>query len=95
MTVPNVKVCRVAGVMDAGADCAWTLSEQKQQMSTGEFITFLEPTHYRGAAFCMPVDHWVRMKTALEQACHALGSKCRPEVSVTIDALDLRLGVAP
>lgn len=84
--IPNVRVCAVAGVMAAGADCAWTLSDKIESMNLDQFIDFLEPDSNtgKGAALCQSSADWNKQKTALELACKSLGAKCTKE---TIEAL--------
>ena len=80
LTIPNTKVCVVAGIMAAGADCAYTLSEKTETMTLDQFLDFLEPSEGKAAALCQSADDWNKNKTALEQACHSLGAKCSYEV---------------
>lgn len=84
VTIPNTKVCAVAGRLSAGADCAYTLSPKTEEMNLDEFITFLEPTETRGAALCQSAEDWNKLKTALELACKKLGSACKKEAQETI-----------
>ncbi len=97
ITIPNSKVCTVAGAMSAGADCAYTLDSKTEEMTLDEFLDFLEPKEEvidpitkkiiepaRGGALCTPVSDFNAQKTALEQACEALGSKCSYEIKEAI-----------
>jgi hypothetical protein len=86
ITVPNTRVCSIAGVISAGANCAWTLSEQTEEMTLDQFIEFLEPNDTRGGAICQSSDDWNKMKTALEQACKKLGPNCSYEVQQELEA---------
>lgn len=61
-----------------------------------ELITYLEPQEKpkRGPAIIMPLEGWIKYKTALEKLCAILESYCTPEfksnlakVSGNIDAL--------
>jgi hypothetical protein len=85
ITIKNARVCTVAGVIQAGADCAYLLSDQTEEMDYSEFMYFLEPQFAtptvpaRGGAFCMSAMDWVQMKSSLEQACRRLGKKCKIE----------------
>ena len=90
ITVPNVKTCAVAGVLLAGADCAWTNTRTTSELSFNELIEMLEPklcefegcTERAGAIF-MSSEHYKRQKTALEKACKKLedmGSQCTLEL---------------
>lgn len=80
ITVPETRACAVAGVMSAGANCAYTLSGKTEELSLGEFLEFLEPTDDRGPAICQSSDDFNKMKTALEQACKKLGPRCSYEL---------------
>jgi hypothetical protein len=92
-TVPNTRVCAVAGVLTAGADCAHTLSDETESLTLEQFIDFLEPAPERpdpahpgqvlparGPAMCQSADDWGKAKTALEQLCEKAGSRCTYEM---------------
>ena len=55
-------------------------------MTMNEFINWLEPdpSEKRGAAICESVKDWTKKKTALEQACRELGSRCSLEAQEQI-----------
>lgn len=91
--VPNTRVCAVAGRFSAGMDCAYTQTDQTESMTMDEALDFLEPqvSPERGPALCQSSEDWVRMKTALEQACTALGRKCTTEVKQSIAAAAYRV----
>lgn len=78
VTVPNVKVCSVAGVMTAGAICAETISGKTSEMDFNQLIDFLEPQQNpkRAGAVFMSSEDFNKVKTALEEACRELGPKC-------------------
>ncbi len=80
--IPDTRVCVVSGTLLNGADCAWTLSNQKESLNFDQFLDFLEasPEHTdpldptrtipaKGGALCVSADDWSRQKTALEQLC--------------------------
>ena len=102
--IPDVKVCAVAGVMAAGADCAYTLSDTVEEMTLEQFLEFLEPQPERpdpsdptktlparGPALCQSTDDYTRVKIALEQACKKLGTSCSKEVKEGIKAVSTRV----
>jgi hypothetical protein len=67
-------------------------------MTFEEYIKFLEPDvdTKKGPALCMSSSHFNDLKTALEQACKSLGSKCTMETQQLLQRVDLllnRLGV--
>lgn len=95
VVVPDTEVCAVSGLMSAGADCSHTLAKppQTRSMDLDEWINFLEPQKevrdpvhgsliraQHGAALCQSSEDWNKQKTALEQACKLLGSKCTYEI---------------
>lgn len=91
IAIQNTRVCAVAGIMSAGADCAWTLSDDTEEMTLDEFITFLQPNEQRGSAVCQSAEDWNKNKTALEQACKKLGSFCTYEMRKQIKAAARRV----
>jgi tetrahydromethanopterin S-methyltransferase subunit G len=106
VTVKNTKACAVAGVMAAGADCAYTLTDKTESMTLDELIDFLEPQPERpdpknpgkmlparGPAIIQSSDDWNHMKTALEQACAALEDRCSYETQQMIKEAGRRVGV--
>lgn len=92
--IPETEVCGVAGVLQAGANCALTLSPKTREMTFEEFVEFLEPQPARtvngkklperGAAMCQSADDFNKLKTTLEQACEKLGKNCTYEMKQTI-----------
>lgn len=95
---PNIKACAVAGVMSAGADCVYTLSEDRETMNLDELIVFLEPQEERvdpknpekklparGPAILIPSEDWVKLKTFIQQACKKLGNACSVSIQKKID----------
>lgn len=103
--LPNTPVCAVAGTMSAGADCAYTLTDETYSLSFDEWIDYLEPQSdrpdpkapgktlpARGGALCLPSEGWAGFKTALEQACRKLGGRvCTAEVKAALLKTDERL----
>lgn len=90
---PNVKICSVAGVMSAGADCANTLNDTTEEMNLDQWITFLEPQIEppRGAALCMSSVDFTKVKNFIDQACAKLGTSCKKEAQETIEILSARI----
>lgn len=81
VVVHNVKGCSVAGVIQAGADCAESLTQKKSEMTFEEYVTFLE-----AGAIAFSVEDVQEMKTALDQACQKI--TCEYEVQSLIESLD-------
>jgi hypothetical protein len=103
VTVPNTKVCSVAGVISAGGICAETLTSRTSDLTMDEFLDFLEaqperpdpkdpskklPAH--GAAVCQSSEDWNKQKTALEQACRELGKRCSYEIRRALAAIEVK-----
>lgn len=97
ITIPNTRVCAVSGLMTAGADCAWTLSDETEEMNLDQLIEFLEPRvatetlPARGAAICQSAEDWNKQKTALEQACKKMGRWCTFEVKAMAESMQARV----
>ena len=97
ITIPNTRVGATSGMMTAGADCAWTLSDETSELNLDEWIAFLEPQEgsgavpARGAAICQSAEDWNRQKTALEQACRKLGRWCTMEVKAKVEEVTTRV----
>lgn len=98
-TVPikNFRECTVAGVVQAGMDCAETNTGEISTMTYSEMLEWLEPQPERpnpdnpeemlparAGAVCRSDDDFTAQKTALEQVCALLGDKCRPEIKQAI-----------
>lgn len=80
VTIPDIKVCTVAGSIAVGADCATTNSGQASELDREGFVEFLLPViDVRPGAMCTSAHDFKRIKTALEQCCERLG-KCSEEV---------------
>ena len=92
-TIPDIKACTVAGRLANGMDCTHSLQSKMFEMSLDETIRFLEPSaeENRAGAICMSSADFVAHKTALEQSCKLLGSRCKkakiPEAVTRIDKL--------
>ncbi len=88
--VPNVRACAVAGSLQNGMDCAYTLSSETEQLDAAEMVAFLESDAAtgKGAAICQASEDWGKIKTALEQACKQLKKRCSYEVKEAIATVD-------
>jgi hypothetical protein len=71
--VPNIKICAAAGAVSAGANCAYTLSSETEEMDFDQFLDFLEPNDTRGGAVCSSVADWIKLKSVLESVCNRYG----------------------
>ena len=92
VTIPNIRPCSVAGTMNAGASCAWTLSGEVERLNLDQLIDFIEPNEERekGGAIIISARHWEKLKTAIEQACRKLGRKCKVERELLLSAKNLK-----
>lgn len=98
--IKNGEVCTVAGVLQAGADCAETLTPKTRSMNFEALVDYLEPqlekkdakgkivSPERGGAIIMSADYFNHIKTKLEQACSLLGDRCTYEIKEQIATLD-------
>lgn len=97
VTIPNTRSCQVAGVLNAGMICAESLTDHTSDMTLSQAIDFLEPQAERpdpenpgktlparAGAICRSADDESKLKTALEEACRELGSRCSYEIQQTI-----------
>lgn len=80
VSIPDVKICTVAGVLSAGADCATTNSGKTSELSASEFFDFLSPDEVSAGAVCMSAPDYSRIKTAIQQLCSVKRVKCTFEV---------------
>lgn len=100
VVLPNSTACSLAGVWDAGAFCAETITGIQSQMTLDEYLDFLSPQDERpdpmdptktlparAGAVCQSTFDWGRQKTALEQACRILGKRCPYELHQTIKTM--------
>lgn len=89
--VKNTRICSVAGLLTAGMDCAYTLSDKTEELSMKESLEFLHPQPERedpampgkklpkrAGAICQSADDWNSIATSLELACDKIG--CDTEV---------------
>lgn len=82
---PDVRLCSLAGVIAAGMDCSHTGHDEDSELDAKEMIDFLE-----GGAICMSAEDRKKEKTAAEQACVLLGSRCTFEMKKAISRMDAR-----
>lgn len=80
--VPDVKICSVAGILAAGANCSSTGHDENSEMDVKELIDFFED-----GAMCMSADDRRKEKTAIEQACYSLGDRCTFEMKQVISKM--------
>src|SRR5437660_1361619 len=91
--IKDARTCSVAGKLIAGGICSHTLTQETDNLTFDQFIDFLEaqgerpdPVNpkktlpERGAAICMSSEHFGQMKTAMEEMCRQLGSRCSYEI---------------
>lgn len=83
VSFPDVKICSVAGILMAGADCSFTGHSENSEMGAKEFIDWLE-----NGAICMSSEDRAREKSAIEQACTKLGAGCSFEIRQMIQSID-------
>ena len=88
-----------------GADCAYTLSDDTEEMTLDEFIEFLEPQEEkrdplnqqvvlapaRSGALCQSAEDWMKLKTALTQACEKLKKACSKELKESLHQVSCRI----
>lgn len=99
ITKPDVKMCAVAGVLSAGADCVHTLSTETNSMTLDETIQFLEAQPDRAdpkdpnriikghaAALMIASEDWTKIKNTIEAACLKVG--CTKEIASTVASID-------
>jgi len=74
------RVCFVAGVVEAGADCATMLSSKKYSLDFDGLIDMLQPseTEKRGGAAIIPIDDFIEIKKTIEMACQYV--KCKKSI---------------
>lgn len=101
--IKNKSYCAVAGVMQAGMNCAESLSTEKYELTFEEMIDFLEPQSERkdpktgktlparAGAICQSAEDATQSFTELDQACRALGSACSYEVKEVINKMGASL----
>lgn len=91
--IRNTEACAVAGVFQAGANCAETQTAKTRRMNVAEFLDFLEPRQAtetekeKGPAVCLSSEHFNDTKTALEVACEMLKERCTYEMQQGIKNL--------
>ncbi len=97
VTIPNTKVCAVAGVMEAGMDCVDTLDNTETTIAPKDIRGFLEAIEEvddpsgnvlqapRGPAICESMADWGLEHAALEAACQKLGAACTYDIRQQIN----------
>lgn len=100
--LPAIKACATAGVITAGADCAWSDSGETEELNFDLWVDFLEPQPEKpgpngtvipakGPAICISSEHWTRLKTAVEQLCAKVGAACTKETRAKMEELSFRI----
>lgn len=84
VTIPNTTACSVAGKLADGMTCATTETGETSALDFNGALTFLEPTTTRAGAICQSADDYAKLKTALQEACRSLGSKCTYEMQAAM-----------
>lgn len=86
VVIPDVEVCSGKAPLSQGANCATTISGQTREIDLNAYLDMLAPNieQNRGGAICMSTVDYSRQQTALEQACRALGKRCKKEVREAI-----------
>lgn len=93
--IPNTMVCTSAGSLHNGAICAETITGNTSDMTFEMFLDFLEPKEAgpfnpaRSGAICQSSADWGKQKTALEQACRAMGARCSYEIKQILRNMSL------
>lgn len=99
--IKDTRECTVAGVFQAGFDCATTNSSEVSQMDLEQSIEWLEPQPERtdpvtkkklparAGAICRSDEDFTAQKTQLEQACALLRDRCTPEIKKAIESATL------
>ena len=80
--MPNIKICSVAGIIGAGANCAYTLDSRTEEMNLDQLIDFLEPNEEteKAGAMIMSAKAFQKIKTEFEKACRRLGGRCKKDM---------------
>lgn len=99
--VKDTTECVIAGVFQAGMDCATTNSSQISEMDFEEMILWLEAQPERpdplnagktlpsrAGAVCRSDEDFTAQKIALESACALLKNRCIPEVKAVIENMN-------
>jgi len=87
--IPDVEGCTVAGLIEAGADCATSNTGIKRKLTAKELLEMIEPVadqpkegiKGRAGAVIISAKDYKRMKDAQEMACRELGNRCTYEGS--------------
>lgn len=91
------KLCTVAGIFQAGMDCATDQTSTISELDFSAMVEFLEPQPERpdpnhpgqrlparAGAVCEPDDDFTDLKTALEQACVELKDRCTTQIKTAL-----------
>lgn len=108
VSIPNVKECTAKGRLRFGALCGESNTGVKSKMTAEEYVEFLEPEDERddpehpgqklpkrAGAVCISAEDHNKRKTALEQACRLLGSRCSFELKQAIQGMKADYASSP
>lgn len=100
VSVPNTTHCAVMDVVQNGMHCTETETQKSFDLDASHMIEFLEPQAERpdpdhpgktlparAGATCMSEEDRVKEKTAMQEACRELGSRCSYEFQQAIARL--------
>lgn len=95
VTVPNISICSVAGVVEDGGVCAHTEDSTTWYLTLDQLVQMLEaqpasgttPAH--GAALIESSEDFNALYTSLKEACRILGDRCTEEMSAQIEKMDV------
>lgn len=93
VTIPNIRLCSVAGVLAGGGDCTYTLSDKKEKLTLDEMLDFLEGPKGDGPAICTSTNDFNREATALAEACRILGPRCTKEIVEAIEKAQAKIAL--
>ncbi len=88
VVIPKVVFCAFKTTNPAlGAFCADNFSENVWEKTETEYLRMLLGDGGETPAVCMSANDFTAYKTALDQACRALGKKCKKAVKESIENL--------
>lgn len=93
VTLPNARVCTVAGTMSAGANCAYMNTPEIEQLDLDQWMAFLEPNAetQKSGALCISDKDFRDIKTALEQACSKMGTACTKDTKKNLAQVSAKI----
>lgn len=87
--IPDVTFCsfKTDNPSRDGAVCATSLSHVVTEETEDQFLSKLPGSSDHAPAVCMTANDFTAYRTALDQACRALGKKCKKAVKDSIENL--------